>query len=60
MRKYLGVSEIAHITGKQRSTILRWIKSGKFGNVPQVGNEYQVSHEQFFAWWEQNMKSRKP
>ena len=55
MKKYLGVSEVAKITGKERSTIIRWIQSGKFGNVPKIGNEYQVSHEQFSGWWEDNV-----
>jgi excisionase family DNA binding protein len=57
MKSHLGVTEIARITSKERSTILRWIKSGKFGNVSKVGNEYQISHEQLSSWWDKNIKS---
>jgi len=59
MKSYLGVSKIARITGKPRATIIRWVQAGKFGKVRKIGNEYQISHEQFSTWWEQNMNSRK-
>jgi len=57
MKTYLGVSKIAKITGKPRATILRWIQSGKFGEVNRIGNEYQITHAQFFIWWKENMNS---
>lgn len=56
MKNYLGVSKIAKITGKERTTIIRWIQSGRFGDVKKVGNEYQVTHEQFLEWWQGNLK----
>ena len=59
MKTYLGVSKIAKITGKPRATILRWIQSGKFGDVNRVGNEYQITHEQFVIWWKHNMNANK-
>jgi len=59
MKNYLGVSKIAKITGKPRTTILRWIQAGKFGDILKVENEYQVPHEQFSQWWEQNMKIKE-
>ena len=55
MKNYLGVSKIAKITGKPRATILRWIQSGQFGEVMRIGNEYQITHEQFLIWWKHNM-----
>jgi excisionase family DNA binding protein len=58
MKNHLGVTDIAKITGKERSTVIRWIQAGKFGNIPKVGNEYQIPHEQFSLWWEENMKAR--
>jgi excisionase family DNA binding protein len=57
MKTYLGVSKIAKITGKPRTTILRWIQSGQFGEVKRIGNEYQITHEQFLIWWKRNMNS---
>ena len=56
MKAFLGVTEIANVTNKERSTIVRWIKAGKFGKVRKVGNEYQVLHENFKRWWNENMK----
>ncbi|HRN51123.1 MAG: helix-turn-helix domain-containing protein [Anaerolineales bacterium] len=57
MKSFLGVSKIARITGKPRVTVLRWIQAGKFGKANKIGNEYQVSHEQFLGWWKRNMKA---
>jgi len=59
MKSYLGVSKIAKITGKPRTTILRWIQAGKFGDILKVENEYQVPHEQFYLWWKKNMKIKE-
>jgi excisionase family DNA binding protein len=56
MKAYLSVSEIAKVTQKERSTIVRWIKAEKFGKVRRLGNEYQVPHESFKKWWDENMK----
>jgi excisionase family DNA binding protein len=55
MKRHLGVSEVARIIGKERSTVVRWIQSGKFGRINKVGNEYQIPHEKFHRWWEDNM-----
>lgn len=55
MKKYLGVKEIAQITNKERSTVFRWIRSGKLGEVRRVGNEYQVPMESFERWWAKNV-----
>jgi predicted site-specific integrase-resolvase len=37
-------AEIANITKKEKTTVLRWIKAGRFGNILKVGNEYRVPH----------------
>jgi len=55
MKTFLSVTEIAKVTKKERSTIIRWIKAGKFGNVRKSGNEYQIPHESFKKWWDENM-----
>ncbi|MCI0558938.1 MAG: helix-turn-helix domain-containing protein [Nitrososphaera sp.] len=59
MKAYLSVTEIAKVTQKERSTIVRWIKAGRFGKVLKLGNEYQVAHESFKRWWDKNMRSIK-
>ena len=56
MRAYLSVAEIAKVTKKEKTTVLRWIGAGKFGNVRKVGNEYRVPHEEFKRWWDEEMK----
>jgi excisionase family DNA binding protein len=60
MKKYLSISDIAQITNKERSTVFRWIKAGKLGQVRKVGNEYQVPHESFEMWWNANVQWEKP
>ena len=60
MKAYLSVTEIAKVTKKERSTIIRWIKTGKFGHVRMIGNEYQIPHESFKKWWNENMNGLKP
>ena len=60
MKAFLSVTEIAKVTKKERSTIIRWIKAGKFGNVRKIGNEYQIPHESFKKWWDENMNGMKP
>lgn len=43
MKIYLSVAEIADVTKKEKTTVLRWIKAGSFGNIRKVGNEYRVA-----------------
>ena len=52
MKIFLSVAEIADVTKKEKTTVLRWIKAGRFGNIRMVGNEYRVPHESFKKWWE--------
>lgn len=56
MKKYLNISEIARITNKERSTVFRWVKAGKLGQVHKVGNEYQVPLTGFERWWSTNVQ----
>lgn len=60
MKKHLSISDIAQITDKERSTVFRWVKAGKFGKVRKVGNEYQVPLESFNRWWDKNVKPITP
>lgn len=56
MKKYLSIADIAGITDRERSTVFRWVKAGKLGNVRKVGNEYQVPLASFEKWWQQNVQ----
>lgn len=57
MKHYLTVTDIAQITSKERSTVFRWIKAGKFERVRKIGNEYQIPHDSFERWWATNVAS---
>ena len=59
MKAFLSITEIAKITNKERSTVVRWVKSGEFSEVRKVGNEYQVPIENFKKWWDRNRKADK-
>ena len=36
MKVYLSVAEIADVIKKEKTTVLRWIKAGSFGNIRKV------------------------
>ena len=56
MKVYLSVAKIANVTKKEKTTVLRWIKAGMFGNIRKIGNEYRVPHESFKKWWGRRMR----
>ena len=60
MKVYLSVAEIADVTKKEKTTVLRWIKAGMFGNIRKIGNEYRVPHDSFKKWWEGRMRRSIP
>lgn len=60
MRIFLSVAEIADVTKKEKTTVLRWIKAGRFGNIRKIGNEYRVPHDSFKKWWEKRMRRSIP
>ena len=60
MKIFLSVAEIADVTKKEKTTVLRWIKAGMFGNIRKIGNEYRVPHDSFKKWWEGRMRRSKP
>jgi excisionase family DNA binding protein len=60
MKAYLSVAEIANVTKKEKITVLRWIRAGKFGQVRKLGNEYRVPHEAFKMWWDKRLGGSKP
>ena len=59
MKAYLSVAEVANVTKKEKTTVLRWIKAGRFGCVRKVGNEFRIPHESFKIWWERRLRKSK-
>lgn len=55
MKVYMSVAEMANVTKKEKTMVLRWIKAGSFGNIRKVGNEYRVPHESSKMWWKGRM-----
>jgi len=60
MKTHLSITEIAKLTNKERSTVVRWVKSGEFGDVRKVGNEYQVPIDSFKKWWDKMTNKENP
>ena len=60
MKVYLSIAEIADVTKKEKTTVLRWIKAGRFGDIRKVGNEYRVPHESFKKWWAKRLQKSEP
>ena len=60
MKTYLNAGEIANLLKKEKTTIIRWIKAGKFGFISKVGNGYQVPLMNFKKWWDANMRETFP
>ena len=42
MKVFLSVAEIANVTKKEKTTVLRWIKTGGLGSVCRGFNGYRV------------------
>lgn len=52
MKKFLNAAEIARLHGLDRSTVVKWIKKGKFKNVTRLGGTgyYQVPLASYEEW----------
>ncbi len=52
MKKFLNAAEIARLHGLDRSTVVKWIKKGKFKNVTRLGGTgyYQVPLGSYEEW----------
>jgi predicted site-specific integrase-resolvase len=52
MKPFLNAAEIAKIHGVDRSTVVKWIKKGKFKNVTRLGGTgyYQIPLASYEAW----------
>lgn len=52
MKRFLNAAEIARIHGLDRSTVVKWIKRGKFKNVTRLGGTgyYQIPLSSYEEW----------
>jgi excisionase family DNA binding protein len=52
MKKYFNAQQIAKLEDITSSTVVRWIREGKFEGTRKVGREYRVPLESYHAWRE--------
>ncbi len=52
MKKYFNAQQIAKLEDVTSSTVVRWIREGKFGGTRKVGREYRVPLESYEEWQE--------
>lgn len=52
MKKFFNAQQIAKLEGITATTVVRWIRDGKFDGARKVGREYRVPLESYYAWRE--------
>jgi excisionase family DNA binding protein len=52
MKKYFNAQQIAKLEDVTSTTVVRWIREGKFEGARKVGREYRVPLESYDAWHE--------
>ena len=52
MKKYFNAQQIAKLEDITASTVVRWIREGKFEGARKVGREYRVPLESYHTWRE--------
>jgi excisionase family DNA binding protein len=52
MKKYFSVQQIAKLKDITASTVVRWIREGKFEGARKVGREHRVPLKSYHQWRE--------
>lgn len=52
MKTFFNAQQIAKLEDITPSTVVRWIRDGKFAGARKVGREYRVPLESYHAWRE--------
>jgi excisionase family DNA binding protein len=52
MKKFFNAQQIAKLEDVTSTTVVRWIREGKFEGARKVGREYRVPLESYHAWHE--------
>lgn len=60
MRTFFNAQQIAKLEDITPSTVVRWIRDGKFKGARKVGREYRVPLESYHAWRESTKLSVRP
>ena len=60
MKKYFNAQQIAKLEDITASTVVRWIREGKFEDARKVGREYRVALESYHTWRELTKLNVRP
>jgi excisionase family DNA binding protein len=60
MKKFFNAQQIAKLEDITPSTVVRWIRDGKFDGARKVGREYRVPLESYHAWRESTKLNVRP
>ena len=52
MKTFFNAQQIAKLEDITPSTVVRWIRDGKFAGARKVGREYRVPLESYHTWRE--------
>lgn len=60
MKKFFNAQQIAKLEKITPTSVLRWIREGKFDGARKVGREYRVPLESYHAWRESTKLNVRP
>ena len=60
MKKYFNAQQIAKLEDITSTTVVRWIREGKFEDARKVGREYRVPLESYHTWRESTKLNVRP
>jgi excisionase family DNA binding protein len=60
MKKCFNAQQIAKLEDITSTTVVRWIREGKFDGARKVGREYRVPLESYYAWRESTKLNVRP
>lgn len=60
MKKYFNAQQIAKLEDINASTVVRWIRDGKFEGARRVGREYRIPLESYHTWRESTKLNVRP
>jgi excisionase family DNA binding protein len=60
MKTHFNAQQIANLEDITASTVVRWIRQGKFEGARKVGREYRIPLESYQTWRESTKLNVRP
>ena len=60
MKKFFNAQQIAKLEDITSTSVIRWIREGKFEGARKVGREYRIPLESYHAWREATKLNVRP